>query len=496
MDRAANISSVRTPSRGPSWRELAWVIPVLLAVTAFTRMATFGHPDLYVDEAFYFAAGVETLHGAIPYVDVWDRKPPGHFLLYALIAAISDWYPVYQIAAGLFAAATATVIHAAARGFATRSGALMGAILYLLSICLFNGHGGQSAVFYNLFVAASGALVFASLGSFDSAKGGRMLALAMLLAGIAISIKTTAVFEAVFFGLFAATKQFRLSGMSRATLVRIAIWAGLGALPTLLFTAWYAAHGYWDEYWTAMVLSNLRKHDYEIGGLRRFLVLAGMLLPFALAAIFALARMAGERRTFLAGWLVAAFIGFVSVPAFYLHYALPLLVPLCITGAGFYERKPFGITLFGLLMFMNLKFFPYFDFAATRYAQGSMDKLVAAVESGKGDGPLLVFDGPPLLYTLTGSRFPTPLAFPNHLHQEAERNVSHIDTLAEVKRILAERPGAIVDRTTSPTNKATTRLVRAYEKSHCTEIAAVPMVEGWNVKVKVYGNCRERALAK
>lgn len=490
MDWATRNSSVQSTPRGASWRELAWVIPVLLAVTVFTRMATFGHPDLYVDEAFYFAAGVETLHGAIPYVDVWDRKPPGHFLLYALIAAISDWYPVYQIVAGLFAAATATVIHATARGFATRSGALMGSVLYLLTICLFNGHGGQSAVFYNLFIAASGALVFAALGSFDRAGSGRALALAMLLAGIAISIKTTAVFEAVFFGLFAAAKQLRMSGLCRATFKRLAIWIALGALPTLLFAAWYATHGYWNEYWTAMVLSNLRKHDYESGALRRFLVLAGMLLPFAIAAIIALMKMAGERRAFLAGWLVAAFVGFISVPAFYLHYALPLLVPLCIAGAGFFERKPFGITLFGLLVFMNLKFFPYFDFAATRYARQSMDKLVAAVESGKGDGPLLVFDGPPLLYTLTGSRFPTPLAFPNHLHQEAEDNVSHIDTLAEVRRILAERPSVIVDRTTRPTNHATTRLVRDYERRHCTEIAAIPMVEGWDVKVVVYGHCR------
>ena len=119
--------------------------------------------------------------------------------------------------------------------------------------------------------------------------------------------------------------------------------------------------------------------------------------------------------------------------------------------------------------------------------------LLDRVPKSKGDGPLLIYDGPPLLYTLTGSRFPTPLAFPNHLHQASESDVSHIATLSEVERLLAQSPGAIVDRTTRVTNTATSTLVRAYAKRNCRKVASQPLLEGWDIEVVVYGHCRAAA---
>ena len=471
-------------------REWAIAAAALLALALVTRIATFGHPDLHVDEAFYFAAGVEVAHGAIPFVDVWDRKPPGHFLLFAAFATISDAYLTYQIAAMLFAAATALVVYAIARRLVAHGPALAGGAIYLLSLCLFYGQGGQSPVFYNLFVAAAAALVLAGWARLDTRRGGLLIAAAMLLAGIAITIKTTALFEALFFGLFAALLQIRAGGFGRTSWLRIASWALLGAAPTAAFALWYAAHGYWDEYWTAMVLSNLRKPVEDNGGMQRLWVLAMMLVPLAAAALLALLRIARPLRVFFAGWLLAALVGFFSVPAYYLHYVLPLLVPLCALAPASLALPRAGAFLLGCAAVVPMLFYSFFDFKETRDAREAMDRLVAAVESGKDDGPLLVFDGPPLLYTLTGSRFPTPLAFPNHLHQASERDVSHIATLPEVERLLALRPGVIVDRTTTVTNRETARLVRAYERRNCRKLASEEMLEGWDIKVEVYGHCR------
>jgi hypothetical protein len=472
-------------------RHWALVTAFLLVVAVVTRMATFGHPDHHIDEAFYFAAAVEMLHGAVPYVDVWDRKPPGHFLLYAGIAAVSGWYVAYQIAATLFVATTALVLFALGLRLGTKWSALIGAVLYVVVVCQFHGQGGQSPVFYNLFMAASAALVVASLPRFDSRKGQAMVALAMLLAGVAITIKTTTVFEAAFFGLFAAGIQIGRSGLSGTSAVRIATWIALGLLPSAAFALWYALNGFWDEYWTAMVLSNLRKPVEDNGASQRLLILALMVLPLAAASVVGLLHMAKELRVFCAGWLVASLVGFFSVPAYYLHYALPMLVPLCAIGATSLAMPRTGTALLGVAGMMPLLFVSFFDFAETRDARAAMDRLVVAVEESKGDGPLLVYDGPPLLYTLTGSRFPTPLAFPNHLHQESERNVSHIDTLEEVRRLLAERPGAIVDRTTLVSNDETSALVRAYARENCRLVASESMIEGWNIEVEVYGHCHD-----
>lgn len=471
-------------------REWTLAAAALIALAFLTRVATFGHPDLHVDETFYFASGVEVAKGAIPFVDVWDRKPPGHFLLFAAIALLSDNYIAYQIAAMLFAGATAVAVYALARNLVSHGQALAGGAIYLLSLCLFNGQGGQSPVFYNLFMAIAAAMLLAVLPRLDGRRGGILVACAMLLAGVAITIKTTAVFEALFFGLFAAAFQIRAAGLGRATVIRVAGWAALGAAPTAAFALWYALHGYWDEYWTAMVLSNLRKPVEDNGGWQRLWVLGLMALPLLAACSVALLKVRGPTRLFFGGWILAALVGFFSVPAFYLHYTLPVLVPLCALAPAALARPCTGAFLLGSAAVMPVLFYSFFDFAGTREAKAAMARLVDAVERGRDGGPLLVYDGPPLLYTQTDTRFPTPLAFPNHLHQASERNVSHIATLPEVERLLALRPSVIVDRTTAVTNRQTAALVRAYEREHCTLLASEPMMKGWNIEVLVYGHCR------
>jgi hypothetical protein len=51
------------------------------------------------------------LDGALPYVDIWDRKPIGLFLLYAAIRLLGgDGILAYQVTATAFAVATAAVL--------------------------------------------------------------------------------------------------------------------------------------------------------------------------------------------------------------------------------------------------------------------------------------------------------------------------------------------------------------------------------------------------
>jgi 4-amino-4-deoxy-L-arabinose transferase-like glycosyltransferase len=89
---------------------------LLLLVFAFAvRAHDFGNPVIHVDEQYYLLVGDHMLHGAVPYVDLWDRKPPGLFLLFAAIRLLpGDGILAYQIVATLFAAATAGVLVLAA----------------------------------------------------------------------------------------------------------------------------------------------------------------------------------------------------------------------------------------------------------------------------------------------------------------------------------------------------------------------------------------------
>ena len=142
---------------------------LLLLVAVVLRCDTFGDPNLHGDENFYLSVGAAMHHGALPYVDVWDRKPLGLFAIYYLITAISTAPLVYQLIATLFAAATAWVISAIARQWAKPQGALLAGICYLLWLAPLQGYGGQSPVFYNLFMASAALLVLRALPALGGA---------------------------------------------------------------------------------------------------------------------------------------------------------------------------------------------------------------------------------------------------------------------------------------------------------------------------------------
>ena len=49
------------------------------------RAQTFGNPVIGYDEQVYLLVGDRMIHGAIPFVDIFDRKPIGLFLIYGAI---------------------------------------------------------------------------------------------------------------------------------------------------------------------------------------------------------------------------------------------------------------------------------------------------------------------------------------------------------------------------------------------------------------------------
>ena len=126
----------------------------LFAVAVLTRAGRIGDPAIQMDEQFYLLVADRMWHGALPYVDIWDRKPILLFLIYAALRPFSpDGIVAYQIGALLFATTTAFFIVLIARRFAHPAGALLAGIAYLLYLPVLGGAGGQSPVFYNLFMA-------------------------------------------------------------------------------------------------------------------------------------------------------------------------------------------------------------------------------------------------------------------------------------------------------------------------------------------------------
>lgn len=478
----------------------AWFGIIFLLVALALRASTFGDPNLHGDETFYQSVAAAMHQGAVPYVDIWDRKPWGLFALYYLITAISFSPLCYQLVATGFAAATAWVIGRIAGTWAPYRGSVLAGIAYLLWLEQEQGFGGQSPIFYNLFVATAALLVVRAAPALREGRVDAGIYGAMALGGCAITVKQTAFFECAFLGLYAAVLLWR-SPASRTRVVRhVLAWALLGAAPAIAISLWYWWAGYWAIYWHAMVGSNLAKpKDWYVAQFR-FILMFARLAPFLCLFVLGLPRMKEDQRRFLSGWLVAAALGLLSVPNFYVHYALPILVPLTIASATVLQGRiagPLAMAVLAVLAFSETK---VLDFRHAGRSRAAMDRLVGAIRRHDDGGPLFVYDGPHQLYHMTGHRSVTPLVFSGHLEHRLERDVSHLSAVAEVRRVLALRPSTVVlapEPRQYPINWETLRPVRAYIHANCRLVARVDTPE-WLISntIDVWADCNRGRLQR
>ena len=490
--------SFSSAGRPPSIPFGVWPFAVLLLVALVLRASTFGDPNVSGDETFYQTVGIAMHHGAVPYVDVWDRKPWGLFFLYYLITGICAGPIGYQLAATAFAAATAWIIGRIALIWTNRQGALLAGMAYLIFLIPFQGYGGQSPVFYNLFVALAFLLVLLAAPDLQRGWVHWHLHAAMLLAGLAITIKTTAAFEGAFLGLWCASQVLR-SPLPKDRACRLILsWALIGTAPTFAIAVGYAIAGYWDVYWHAMVVSNFAKAPEWTSSAIRFTIMFARLAPLLIIAVLALPDLPAERRRFVLLWLLAAFAGVASVPHFFTHYALSLLVPLSVTAAAFLDRRWIGLLALVASAWFALSDSKVLDFQHAHRSGAAFDQLTRAIRAHDDRGPLFVFDGPHQLYTMTGKTFPTPLVFTAHLGHLMEKDVSHLSTLGEVRRVLAMRPSIIVAAPAprqGPPNLETDNLVRAYFHAHCRLVARVSTPDWLNENTTdVWADCRKARL--
>ena len=440
---------------------------LLLAFAVALRCRDFGNPIVHVDEQFYLLVGDRMLKGAWPYLDLWDRKPVGLFAIFAAIRLLpGDGVLAHQLVATLFAAATAWCVARGARLLgAGGAGAAAGGVAYILWLSLLSGRGGQSPVFYNLFVAAAGVL---TLRLPALARDGERRAIvasgaaACLLAGLAIQTKYTPVVEGTFFGLAHCWHLRRAGGRPGPLIVAATLWAALGLLPTAAVALAYRLHGpaAFDAFWFANFTSVGLRRGYPAAKIAARLAGTGaQLLPLLFAAVALWRRPRPAAVTLAFGWLAAALVAYAMIGAFFDHYALPLLVPLAmVAGAALSGRLRAAVALlgYGLALFVVRVALVPTDAASAR--------AVAQVMRGHDGGACpYVFAGDSALYLLADACVPTAYAFPSALAYEPERGATGVDEAAEVRRILARRPPVIVtmDVPMAPWNPRTEPLVAA-----------------------------------
>ena len=467
-------------------------IGAILIAALLLRVWDVGNPVIHVDEQYYLLVGDRLLHGVVPYVDIWDRKPVGLFLIYAAIRMLpGDGIVAYQLVATAAAAATALLVARGGRMLGARHrGATAAGIAYLILLSLLGGRGGQAPVFYNLPMAAA-ALLTLRLPELTHRRAAAAIVvnglIACFLAGCAIQIKYTAAVEGGFVGIAHLWFLYRVKGRRSASVGGAGlIWALAGLGPTLAVIAWYAAQHALAAFWFANFTSIALRSGYPAEQLAmRLLGIAVQLAPLLLCV--ELGRrwqtrdaLHASRWRVAVGWLAAATLGFAAIGTFFDHYALPLLAPLAMLSAVALGQsfRLLSVTLGLGLALLTVERIVHPDDAAGARA---VAHIVAA--NDRGECPY-VFIGDTITYRLADACLPTAYAFPNLLAYSTEQGATGIDEAAEVRRILAARPPIIVtsDRRLSIWNAESLKAEQRALAAHYRPILRVPR-SGWHTIV-------------
>lgn len=439
---------------------LALYLPMALAL----RLLMLGKPAFQSDEQFYLLVGQRMAQGALPFVDIWDRKPWGLFAIFRSVYAL-PFDPVlsYQVLGLVFSVLTALVIERIARRIAPPPAARLAGLAYLIWQPVFNVALGQSPVFYNLPVALAALIVTdARVRTRDPLLPRRGLE-AMLLIGLAIQIKYTVVFEGIGFGLMLLARGWA-DGWSRTRLLLTgSAWIVAALAPTGAVMLGYVLAGHGEAFVQANFLSIFGRSTDIADSLAQLGKECLALIPFALAILLAPLRLPpvrGERNTVLPDlrlWALVAIGAFLLFGTWYDHYLGPVLVPLCVLAAPALARREPGARWYGRLLLgfglIGAVAVPAFQVIekGTTAQFAAATRAVAQELHGRC---LYVYEGDSALYRATNACLPTRYAYPSHLNASSEAGAIGVDTVAEVRRILASRPGVIVMAETRRANSA------------------------------------------
>jgi hypothetical protein len=424
---------------------------VLLALTMVMRGATFGAPLLHMDETFYLLVGDRWANdGLWPYVDIWDRKPLGLFLLFGAIRHFGgEGFLQYQLVACACVAATAWLLLRVTVRLADQRTGWLAAILYLCWLPLYGGYGGQAPVFYNLLVTGAAAIVLNAAMNpptqpTDLKRHFAWGSAVMLLLGIGLQIKTSVVFEGLFFG---CVLLWQMRGQSFAGLASCALgWIAVALAPTLIAVGTYWIRGDLDAFIFANVTSIfLRDGGFGPATIGRLATLLGIAAPLLIGALLAFRGPMTAPRRFLLGWAAVALAAILAFGTYYLHYGLALLPPLSIAAALGVSRlkliQRWGHALMAALVLVSILHVGLK--VMQRGDRADLDAVLAFMPRQLSGCPYFTGDSGPSLYLISGACLPSKYVLSGHLFEGHEARSVGVDQRTELRRIIAARPPLI-----------------------------------------------------
>jgi len=424
------------------------------AIALAFRLILFGNPLVHVDEEFYLLVADRWNQGLLPFVDIWDRKPVGLFLLYRLFLLVpGDPVWVYQLFGIAATGATAVLVQRMAREIARPSSAWLAGLVYVFAMPAFSCAFGQAPVFYNLLMAFA-ALQLVEVWKRPEAPHlvGRGLVI-MLLVGVALQIKYSVLFEGMAFGLMLLARGWADVWSWRRLALAGLVWALAALAPTALAYGWFAAIGHGNDFLQANFISILQRLPDGNASWFRLTTQMFALTPFWLAVLVAPRMMAMPRPrhrvvpAVLRCWAIAAVIGYLVFGTWYDHYVAPMLTPLAVLSAPVLARSVPAERWFGRLLLVASAVGGMAVMAIQFKNHGTarqFDEMTQLIRGEMHGGCFYQFDGEPGLYRSVDACIPTRYAFSTHLNTWTEAPAIGVDTGREVARIMMTHPDVVL----------------------------------------------------
>jgi len=334
--------AIRDPDAWLPW--VAWAVIAFCAIQILTF--SFGR-----DQTIYALVGEGVLHGKMPYRDLWDFKPPGIFLVFALAQGL--------FGRGMVAIRVLEVIGMVASVFGfmrladtfferPRAGLIGGAVAALLQAELEFWHTAQPEVFGGYLTLA--AIVLATAPPHQRRRGWVWFGTGVLF-GLAFLFKPPLGGGAFVCGAYLAKREQQRTGSTKNALVSMVVVGASAALPILLCGLWFWARGAWPALkWTLAEFTPgytaLGWKDRQAAGMLYYALEEAFFKFSALAAAGVIAMAAisplhsREREgTFLVLGILAIQIAGVAMQGkfFPYHYAASLQLIGFLAGLGLYK---------------------------------------------------------------------------------------------------------------------------------------------------------------
>jgi len=451
-----------TVLRGPA------VFALMLAVALLCRWMAFVPAVIDTDEGLYMLQAREWLRGNWPFVAVWDMHPPGAPALIALaMAVLGESIRSVRLLGAVCVAVTGLALDGLVRAAGGAPAlALTAGLAYVVLTPTLTGLATNTEILFAPFVV--GALAFATRlmrRALDDGATPRIRGLIPigLLIGCGLVIKQVVVFEGCFaFALAVLLPWFRGALDWRRVVAMAAAYAALCATPMLLLALIYLLMGEFVTLWDALALAPLRYGFARLSaGVAAWVVTAELLTlaaPLLLAVIATLRPVPEHRRLLVLGWswFAVAALGVIAPGLFFRHYFLMLLPPLgLLAGLGAWrlaamlrpERvRPAVVVLLGLLALDAWRMDAPARMLDGRglYEPDPVRQVAAALRQAVPPGsPVFMLNYHVVVLVLAEMNVTTRFAFPAQLSGRFFR-VLPVDADAELARVLASRPAAII----------------------------------------------------